>query len=132
VKDPRFLTVAHIIELQGWLIERYGGTTGLRDPGLLESAVAMPSIGFGDQYVHADLYAMAAAYLFHLVKNHAFVDGNKRIGTVAALEFLDLNGIWVEMDQDILERFVWDVAAGKHGKDAIAEFFREHTSESKP
>ena len=130
MKDPRFLNVKQIIQLHEFLLQEFGGSSGLRDIGLLESAGAMPSMGFGDQYLHQDLFEMAAAYLFHLVKNHPFVDGNKRIGTVAALEFLDLNGVWIEVDEKELEKFVWDVAAGVHGKDAIKTFLKTHAIEA--
>ena len=70
---------------------------------------------------------MAAAYLFHLVKNHAFVDGNKRVGTVAALVFIELNGIELEADEAEFERLVLDVAENKSSKSAIAEYLRRNS-----
>ena len=74
---------------------------------------------------------MSAAYLFHIVSNHPFVDGNKRTGTVAALTFLDLNGYWFDDKggkdlDDALESLVLSVACGEMGKDEIAAFFRKH------
>ena len=74
--DPTFLTLDEVIEIHRDMIERYGGSFGIRDEGLLESAVAMPQAGFGEQYPHSSVFEMAAAYLFHIVKNHPFVDGN--------------------------------------------------------
>ncbi|MBI3855807.1 MAG: Fic family protein, partial [Planctomycetes bacterium] len=73
-----FLSTESVQRIHEDQIQRYGGSLGIRDMGLLESAVAMPQAGSGGQYFHTDLYEMAAAYLFHLVKNHPFVDGNKR------------------------------------------------------
>ncbi len=72
-----FLTLEDALALHASRIARYGGSLGLRDLGLLESALAVPSATFGGQFLHGSLSEMAAAYLFHLVKNHPFVDGNK-------------------------------------------------------
>lgn len=76
--SPLFLDLNQIIRLHTQLIDRYGGQSGIRDTGLLQSAIAMPRAGFGETYLHKDLFEMAAAYLFHLVQNHPFLDGNKR------------------------------------------------------
>jgi death-on-curing protein len=86
-----FLTVDDIIESHQNQIDTYGGSYGIRDIGLLESAIAQPEASFSGQYVHADIFEMAAAYLYHLVMNHPFVDGNKRVGLEAALVFLEIN-----------------------------------------
>ena len=109
------------------MIERYGGSAGIRDQGLLESAVAMPQAGMGDQYFHATLFEMAAAYLFHIVQNHPFVDGNKRVGAMAAFIFLKLNGLTVTTTETEFERLVRQVAEGQIKKDQIAEFFERNT-----
>ena len=92
MSDPIFLNLAEVVELHRRGIEQFGGPPEIRDLGLLESALAMPAAGFGGQYLHPDLATMAAAYLFHLVTNHAFIDGNKRIGAIAASTFLLMNG----------------------------------------
>lgn len=123
---PDFLSLAEVLEIHRDQIERYGGKTGIRDLGLLQSALAMPAAGFGGRYLHGDLFEMAAAYLFHIVRNHPFVDGNKRTGAVAALVFLFLNGMEIEASEDIFEQTVRAVAEGKMDKSAIAGFFREH------
>ena len=120
---PTFLTLDEVIEIHRDMIERYGGSGGVRDLGLLESAVAMPQAGMGDQYFHATLYEMAAAYLFHIVQNHPFVDGNKRVGATAAFVFLKLNGLTVSASEPEFERMVRQVAEGDFGKDQIATFF---------
>lgn len=67
---PQFLSLDQIILIHQNQLKFYGGESGLRDMGLLQSALAMPSSGFGEEYFHKDLYEMAAAYLFHIVKNH--------------------------------------------------------------
>jgi death-on-curing protein len=88
----------------------------------------MPRASFADQYAHDDLYVMAAAYLYHIVMNHPFVDGNKRTGTVCAIIFLALNGIQAAPDNDTLADFVLAVAQGQKDKRQIAAFFRTHHS----
>jgi death-on-curing protein len=98
--DPTFLTAEEVVALNIDQVRRYGGTSGVRDEGLLLSALAMPQAGFGDQYAHEDLFEMAAAYLFHIVKNHPFIDGNKRVGAMAARVFLMLNGFDIPMSED--------------------------------
>jgi len=122
--EPIFLTLNEVVKIYQDQIELYGGSLGIRDMGLLQSAVAMPQAGLGDTYLHEDLFAMAAAYLFHLARNHPFVDGNKRTATVTALAFLELNGLEFDGDQDQLEALVRAVAEGKADKPAVAEFFR--------
>ncbi len=94
--EPLFLDVEDIIEIHTTQLEVYGGSAGLRDRGLLESAVAQPQTSFDGEFVHDGLFAMAAAYLFHIVSNHPFVDGNKRAGMLAAVVFLDVNGITID------------------------------------
>lgn len=90
---------------------------GVRDPALLESAVAQPMATYGGEFVHVGLYQMAAAYYFHLVSNHAFVDGNKRIGLAAALTFLELNGVTIDSGTDELFELTMEVAQGRAGKE---------------
>lgn len=98
--DIIFLTLDEILEIHKDQIERYGGTLGIRDIDLLQSAMAMPQAGFGDQYLHSDIFEMTSAYLFHIVQNHPFLDGNKRTEAVTALMFLMLNDVEIKADQD--------------------------------
>ena len=86
--EPEFLTVEDVLQIHDEQLSAYGGATGIRDQGLLESAVAMPQASFGGAYLHEDLPHMAAAYAFHIAQNQPFLDGNKRTGLVAALVFL--------------------------------------------
>lgn len=124
--DPLFLTLDEVMEIHADQIRRHGGSDGIRDLSLLESALATPRAGFGDQYLHKDLFEMAAAYLFHLVQNHPFIDGNKRVGAGAALVFLEMNGIETNIPNQTLVETVLAVAQGKMGKVAVAEFFRRY------
>ncbi|HVY62028.1 MAG TPA: type II toxin-antitoxin system death-on-curing family toxin [Planctomycetota bacterium] len=126
MSDLVFLTSDDVIAIHEMLIERYGGSAGLRDRDLLDSAVTMPQAAFGGQFVHADVFEMAAAYLFHISRNHAFVDGNKRTAAVAALDFLDLNGYVLKASGRAYEELIVDVAQGKTAKSTAAEFFRKH------
>ena len=120
-----FLHLGDVIAIHRDQITRYGGEAGLRDVGLLESAVAQAQATFGGEFLHGDLFEMAAAYLFHIVKNHAFVDGNKRTGAVAAIVFLALTDVELEADEAGLESITLAAACGKANKKQIAEFFRQ-------
>jgi death on curing protein len=121
-----FLTLDDIFESHLNQIDIYGGSHGIRDIGLLESAIAQPEASFGGQYLHADIFEMAAAYLYHLVMNHPFVDGNKRVGLEAALIFLEINDESLIANDDELVDLVLKTTAGQIGKRQIAEFFRSH------
>ena len=123
---PRFLTREEVAEIHADQIEQYGGSLGVRDAGLLHSAIAMPESGFGEHYLHADLFEMAAAYLFHLVQNHPFIDGNKRVGAMATFTFLKLNGLTLIAKDTEFESIILSVAKGKMGKAGVAEFLRKH------
>lgn len=123
---PVFLTLAEVLEIHQDQLRRYGGRSGIRDLGLLKSALAMPQAGMGEGYFHADIVEMAAAYLFHIVYNHPFIDGNKRTGTVAALVFLALNDIEIEAEEAEFEQLVRKAAEGKADKNDIAGFLRSN------
>jgi len=125
--NPVFLTLGEILEIHQDQINRYGGASGIRDIGLLQSAIAMPAASFGGQFLHSDLFEMAAAYLFHISQNHPFLDGNKRTGVVAAIVFLALNAIELDADEEEFEKMVLRVAEGKVGKDTVATFLRDNS-----
>jgi death on curing protein len=105
-------------------LRRHGGADGLRDPGALESALARAENKAA--YGCEDICELAAAYLFGLAKNHAFVDGNKRIAIVSAGVFLMSNGFMLETDDAKLYAFVLGVAAGEIDEDGATRFFRDH------
>lgn len=121
---PIFLPLDEIIDIHRDQIARYGGEEGIRDWGMLQSAIAIPAASFGGQFLHADMCEMAAAYLFHIVQNHPFIDGNKRVGAVAAYVFLALNNLRLKVNQTTYGELVLSIARGETPKSAVAEFFR--------
>ena len=125
--DFAFLSLAEVLEIHQDQITRYGGASGIRDIEILKSAIGMPSATYGGQFLHTDIFEMAAAYLFHLVKNHPFVDGNKRAGAVAAFVFLTLNGFDFDAPEDDFAEMVLSVACGKLDKADVAVFIRRFT-----
>ena len=126
--EPLFLTLDEVLGIHASRIRRYGGSPGVRDLSLLRSSVAIPQATFGGEFLHASLFEMAAAYLFHLVRNHPFVDGNKRTALMCALAFLGMNGQRLNASEDSLFDLVYGAAAGKIGKAEIAVFLRESCS----
>ena len=90
----------------------------------------MPAASFGGQCLHSDVFEMAAAYLFHLVQNHSFIDGNKRVGAVAADVFLALNDVRLVATEDDYAELVLSVARGETSKSSTAEFFRAQSKSS--
>ena len=121
-----FLTLDEVLALHADRIERYGGRSGIRDLGLLQSALGVPRATFEGKLLHGSLHELAAAYLFHLVRDHPFVDGNKRAGLAALLAFLGLNFHRLEADPDELETLVRNVAAGQTTKAEVAVFVQRH------
>jgi death-on-curing protein len=122
--DPLFLDLDHVLRIHRSMIDTYGGEAGLRDAGLLDSAIAMPRASFGGEHLHRDIFEMAAAYLFHIVQNHPFLDGNKRTGSAAALVFLIMNGYELDADEDGLVDIALKIATSQAGKAEAAEFLR--------
>jgi death on curing protein len=125
-----FPTVDEVLEIHMLSLARYGGAEGIREPSLLESALAQPQAVFGGQFLHESLFMMAAAYLFHLVKNHPFVDGNKRIGLATALAFLDTNGVVIDRGTEALFETTMAVAEGRSTKEEVAEVLRQLAAQS--
>lgn len=125
--NPAFLEVDDVLAIHDYYIERFGGTFGIRDQGLLESAVAMPQAGSGDIYYHSDLFEMAAAYAFHIAQNQPFLDGNKRTGLASAVTFLDINGFLLEDPDERLYRAMLKIAERRMDKSGLATLLRELT-----
>lgn len=118
--------VEQIIALHSIIIEASGGSDGLRDKGALESAVAQPQMGFGGQDLYPSLPEKAAALSFSLVQNHPFVDGNKRIGFVAMVVFLQANDHTLSGSVDEKEAIVLQLAASELSREAWTEWVRAH------
>ena len=121
---PVFLSVDDVVDIHRDQIRRYGGAAGIREPSLLQSAVAQASATFDGKYLHRDLFEMASAYLFHIVMDHPFLDGNKRTGAAAALVFMLVNGIRVVVAENAFAEMVLDVAQGRIRKLQVAKFLR--------
>lgn len=126
MNDPIFLSLDEILEIHEGQINQYGGHPGILNLELLESAVEVPTANFGGEYLYADVFEMAAAYLFHIIKNHPFVDGNKRTAALTAYVFLKLNGINLTANENDYENIVLAIAESKVDKAAITLFFRDN------
>ena len=118
--DPVFLDIEDVLLIHEEQLPRYGGSPGIRDRGLLESAVALPRATAGGEFAHEDLFAMAAAYAFHIAQNQPFVDGNKRTGLLTALVFLDLNGVVIADPEGRLYDAMIGIAERRLDKDGLA------------
>ncbi|MBN2478941.1 MAG: type II toxin-antitoxin system death-on-curing family toxin [Parachlamydiales bacterium] len=118
-----FLTYEQIIFIHKDQIKKYGGSFGIRDKKLVKSAISQPKMTFNGKYLYENIFQMAAAYLFHIVNNHAFIDGNKRTGIVAALVFFEMNDIEIHLTNNELEKNVIKIASGKMNKNEISKWF---------
>jgi len=121
--EPVFLALDEVLEIHQQQIERYGGASGIRDPAGLESSIATPQATFGGEFLHTSIPAMAAAYLFHICQNHAFIDGNKRTGANAAITFLLTNNWEPLFGEEELVDLVLSVASSRLDKTALVEIF---------
>ena len=128
MRAPLFLTLDEALLIHADQIRRYGGSHGVRDLGLLTAALAMPEASFGGVYLHPSLAEMAAAYLYHIARNHPFLDGNKRAALATALAFVWLNDRHLEAGEDELTDLVVGVAAGRVAKAQAAVFFAARLS----
>jgi death-on-curing protein len=124
--EIRFLGLDEVLSLHADQIARYGGASGARDLGLLESAVATAEATFGGLYLHATLPEMAAAYLYHLAQNHPFVDGYKRVAAAAAFMFLFMNDLVLHSSEGALVELTLAVASGTATKAEAALFLSRH------
>ena len=127
--EPKFLSVEDVSRLHALAIEDQRGDPALRDATLLESAVMTPRQQFDGQFLHPDIPSMAAAYAYHICKNHPFVDGNKRAGTAAMIAFLSDNGWSFDATADQAEPVILSLAAGTLSKVDLSEWVRKTTHE---
>jgi death-on-curing protein len=125
VGDPQFLTLAEVVDVHSDQLRRYGGQAGVRDVGLLQSALAQPEASFAGEWLHRDVYEMAAAYAYHLCQNHPFIDANKRTALACALVFLELNGVSLTDPAGDLKGAMLKVASGRMSKPELAALFRQ-------
>lgn len=122
----RYLTLGEVVDLHRRLLEATGGAPGIRDLGALDSAIAQPKATFGGVDLYPTLVEKAAALCFSLVRNHPFVDGNKRVGHAAMETFLVLNGSEVDASVDDQERLMLDLAAGRVDRTQLIDWLRHH------
>jgi len=127
-----YLTVEQVLFLHARLIEETGGSHGVRDVSLLESAVARPRATFGGEDLYPDLFSKAAALMDSLIRNHPFVDGNKRTGIAAAALFLRQNGHRLTATNQELEAFTLHVAESRPGIAEIATWLEIHSAPDDP
>ncbi len=128
----QFLATDDILAIHRRMIEEYGGSDGLRDRGLLESATNMPQAQFGGQFLHEGIAVMSAAYLFHLCKNHPFVAGNTRVALATAIQFLLLNDHVLVAGKKEVEALTLGVADSSVSKDGATKFFKKHVRRERP
>lgn len=123
----RYLSIEQVIELHNETIRQHGGAEGIRDRGLIESAVAQPPMTFGGEELYPTLIDKAAAFGYSLIANHAFVDGNKRVGLAALDVFLRVNGFVVRATLEDFESTILAIAAGTMKRQFFAEWLLIHT-----
>jgi death-on-curing protein len=120
-----FITVEQAIKVHDRLVDQHGGLHGIRDLGLLASAMEMPKAAMFGEDLHPTLFDKAAAYLFHIVKNHPFNDGNKRTGAFVSILFLRMNEVPIIIDQKKYEELVLLTANSLANKSQISAFFSQ-------
>ena len=124
----KFIPDELVLILHADLLQRYGGQPGLRDRGLLESALAQPKMTFGGKEVHKTLFDKAAAYGFHVCSNHPFIDGNKRVAFVLMDVFLQKNGREIQATEEETYSMMMSLASAKLSKAQLSRWLKEHTA----
>lgn len=124
----RYLTIEEVVALHDYAVERFGGSFGMLDYGKLEASLAAPMQTFSGLELYPDVWSKAAILFFLLIKNHAFIDGNKRAALYALLRFLESNGFTISnASDDELYQFTMQVANSLLDKDNIAAWLKSHT-----
>jgi len=123
-----FIPQEVVLTIHTDLLQRYGGEPGLRDAGLLDSALAQPRITIGGKYAHKSIFDKAAAYGFHVCKNHPFVDGNKRVAFVLMDIFLQKNGWEVASTEEEAYEMMMALASGRLTKSQLSNWLKSHSS----
>lgn len=130
MKNIRFLDIDEVIQINKGQILLFGGLHGVRDKGLLESAVYDVQSSFGGEYLYQNINHMAAGYAYGIIKNHPFIDGNKRTGIICSLIFLKYNEIELEFEQEELYKLGIGIATSKLSIDKIAKVFKKNTAQN--
>jgi death-on-curing protein len=124
--SPKFVTKEQVLLLHELQINRFGGAFGIVNEGLLDSALAQPKGTFFGEFLHREIHDQAAAYLYHLVKNHPFLDGNKRVGAAVMEVFLRINGYVLTLSNEELYNLTMQVAQGQLSKDEVSALIYEN------
>ncbi|MDB9346615.1 type II toxin-antitoxin system death-on-curing family toxin [Nodularia spumigena] len=122
--SPKFIEKPNVLNIHTKQIKRYGGSFGIRDEGLLDSAIYQPQASFGGELLHPTIVEQAAAYLFHITNNHAFVDGNKRTAFDVMVTFLNLNDYELDMTTEQAYELTIQVADNKVDKEKLIEILK--------
>ena len=124
MQTPKFLIISQVLNIHQRQIQRFGGTSGVRDEGLLDSALAQPQATFGGELLHPTIHEQATAYLYHLAMNHPFIDGNKRTAFAVMLTFLSLNGYTLNLSQEQAYNLVIQVVQKEISKEELSAFLK--------
>jgi len=124
----KFIPTELVLTIHADLLQRYGGQRGLRDRGLLESALAQPKMTFSGKEVHKTVFDKAAAYGFHVCSNHPFIDGNKRVAFVLMDIFLQRNGWEIQASEEEAYAMMVSLASGKLSKAQLSSWLKNHTA----
>lgn len=122
---PKFLNKRSVLKIHDRQIEKFGGSLGIRDQGLLESALAQPQATFGGEFLHSTIYEQAAAYLYHISMNHPFIDGNKRTAFAVMDTFLRLNNYYLNLTNEQAYNLVLQVVQGEISKAELTNYLQQ-------
>lgn len=125
IKSWLYLSLEEILLLQKMEIDRFGGSHGVRDKGLLISAIGQAELFLFDEPVYKHAYEIAAVYVYHIIKNHPFIDGNKRIGVLVAITFLRINNLNIHTNNKELYDLAIDIASSRIDKQTVMKFFKD-------
>lgn len=123
----RYLTTRAVLRIHYRMVKRFGGSQGVRDLGLIESALARPKAGFGEFEAYPEIFTKTAVLMHSLLKNHPFVDGNKRTATIAAIIFLKRNGFKIKVTQKEFVKLALDIENNNLPEDKIAAWLKKHS-----
>ena len=126
MQTPRFLSISQVLDIHQDEINSFGGTSGVRDEGLLDSALAQPQATFGGELLHPTIHEQAAAYLYHLAMNHPFIDGNKRTAFAVMDTFITLNGYSLNLSEEQAYNLVIQVVQREMSKEELSAFLELH------
>ena len=124
--DIEFLTTDEVLKLHDDQIKLFGGSYGVRDHNLLDSAIHNPQASFNGKFLHKNIFEIAAAYAYGIIKNHPFIDGNKRTGIMSAIIFLDSNDYETTLTQEELYSLAIDIATSKTTPKKVATIFKNN------